>query len=45
MRDAETNAARPLIVIEVELVMRISSREVAVRDIVIRSSSVIGEKA
>ena len=44
VRDADTNAARPLIVIEEELVMWISCREVAVREIAIRSSSVIGER-
>ena len=40
--DAETKAARSLMVIEVKLVMWISCREVAVREIVIRSSSVMG---
>ena len=44
VHDAETNAARPLIVMEVELVMWSSCREVAVREIVIMSSSVTGER-
>ena len=44
-RDAETSASRPLMVIEVEPVTRIYRREVAVREIVIRSPSVIGERS
>ena len=44
VRDAETNAARPLMVIEVELMVWVSCKEVAVREKVIRSSSVKGER-